>query len=142
MKRVCSPGRWIGGLMVNKMHMPEQSGVMHEAVREVEVSIMNKNCKRDADEEIDQAAFMDVKIQLSVTVFYPDEHSDSNQREDANAAHGIKKLFRESFLRGIFPLYHAVLQPLAQQHPQQQECAAGKYNVAQAFASKINRVVL
>jgi len=42
MEGIGCPGGGIGGLMVNKVKIPEDAGVMHEAMGPVEVSIMQE----------------------------------------------------------------------------------------------------
>lgn len=130
MERVCRPWGWIGGTMVHQVKDPEQSGVVHEAMCPVEISIVHEYHQDEGPDEIRDAVLMNVRVVVGIL---PEGGIQQDQGKEAKYGDGHNG---EHDLPGIVvPLRKPVLYfpkacPVTEQHIEQQECEAGYEKIA------------
>lgn len=104
MKGIGCPGRWIGGFMMDEVYVLENFGMMHEAMRPVEIGIMEEEHPDKSEEVIGLAVLMDVIVEVGVR-FQDGEGDHAHGGKDAHRDGGIKNIPLIVFEPGKSRLY-------------------------------------
>ena len=105
MKGISSPGGGIGRLVMNQMHEFEESGMMHEPMRPIEIGVMNEKHQRKYGKKIEPAHFVDAFIpQRMFSDVSVDNEDQWYQRKNGDRNNGVANLSEI-----IIPLWKSLL---------------------------------
>jgi hypothetical protein len=93
MKRKRSPRRRVNRIVVNSVNELEYRGLMHPAVRPIEIGLVQKKGNENTREKISPSILGNIQIDLRVTRFPRPEKEDSGERKN-DATHNRPFDFR------------------------------------------------
>jgi hypothetical protein len=108
MKRICRPGRWIGGLMMHQVKPPEQYPVMHKTVHEIKIGVVQDEQSRKQQEVIRVSILPDIPVAGSIWRNLRMMQENNNETSDTDGCQGKTDLPHIILISGKPLLYFPI----------------------------------
>lgn len=122
MKCICRPGRWVGGLMMHQVKPPEQYPVVHKAVHEIKIGVVQDEQDREQQEIINVSVLPDIPVPGSIWRNPGMVQENNNESHNTNGCQGKTDLAHIILVAGKPLLYFPVEDFTFQYHIEQNKC--------------------
>src|SRR5687767_1602887 len=109
---------------------------MHQAVRPVEVKIMENNCGRQTEYHVGNPVVLNVVVELGNSGLVHFNNANPIQRKDEHRAHGVTELHPKLLRLWKYFLNETMSQSVFENHPKNQERQARWNEIAKQVHQK------